>query len=93
MKTRPIPVIIMLTAGFVACIVGIIQRMDMEIFVKTVLVAMVIFLLLGQVVRIILERNIQKMADIVEEPEDSEENSDEEPEAGKAKESDGDERE
>ncbi len=93
MKARPIPVIIMLTAGFVACVVGIIQQMDMEIFVKTVLVTMVIFLLLGQVVRIILERNIQKMADIVEEPEDSEENMDEEPEDGKTKESDGDERE
>ena len=94
MKTKPIPVIIMLTAGFVACVLGIIQHMDMETFVRVVLITMVVFLLLGQIARIVLERNIQKMADKTEEPEETEEISDEEEmEETKQEESDGDEKE
>ncbi len=68
MKTRPIPAIIMLIAGFIACLLGIFQHLDMEMFVKTVLFSMIVFLVIGQGVRIILERNMGKMAD-KKEPE------------------------
>ncbi|MGN0350448.1 MAG: hypothetical protein ACI4ES_02270 [Roseburia sp.] len=90
MKTKPIPAIIMLIAGFVACVIGICQHMDMELFLKTVLITMLVFLVLGQVVRIILDRNIEKMADPKEETEE-ENTSDDETEELKKEESDGEE--
>lgn len=91
MKTKPIPAIIMLIAGFIACVFGICQNLEMEMFIKTVLVSMVVFLVIGQIVRIILDRNIEKMADKTEETEQEEEAiSDEEMEKIE-EESDGDE--
>lgn len=94
MKTKPIPAIIMLIAGFVACVIGICQHMDMELFLKTVLITMIVFLVLGQIVRIILDRNIEKMADPkeeeTEETEETEENTSDD-ETEEKEESDGEE--
>lgn len=91
MKTKPIPAIIMLIAGFVACVIGICQHMDMELFLKTVLITMIVFLVLGQIVRIILDRNIEKMADPKEEEtEETEENTSDD-ETEEKEESDGEE--
>ena len=91
MKTKPIPAIIMLIAGFVACVIGICQHMDMELFLKTVLITMIVFFVLGQIVRIILDRNIEKMADPKEEEtEETEENTSDD-ETEEKEESDGEE--
>ena len=35
MNTKPIPAIIMLTAGFVTCVVGIVQHFSFGTYVKT----------------------------------------------------------
>lgn len=62
MKTKPIPAIFMLLAGFIACVFGIYQNYEMERFLKTVLTSMVVFLIIGQIGRIILDINMKKMA-------------------------------
>lgn len=91
MKTRPIPAIIMLIAGFIACVFGIIQHLEMEMFLKTVLISMIVFLIIGQGVRIVLDRNIGKMADKKEEAGETETASDAEMDV--EKESDGEKEE
>lgn len=47
MKTKPIPAIVMLTAGFITCIVAIFQKMELLAFTKTLLLVLIIFYLLG----------------------------------------------
>ena len=43
MKTKPIPAIVMLTAGFITCIVAIFQKMELLAFTKTLLLVLIIF--------------------------------------------------
>ena len=47
MKTKPIPAIVMLTAGFITCIVAIFQKMELLAFTKTLLLVLIIFYVLG----------------------------------------------
>lgn len=63
MKTRPIPAIIMLTAGFITCIFGIINHLEIMEFVRSVLISMVVFFLIGAIVRFVVDRCMEKMAD------------------------------
>ena len=37
MKTKPIPAIVMLTAGFITCIVAIFQKMELLAFYKDII--------------------------------------------------------
>ena len=37
MKTKGIPAVVMLLAGFVTCIIGIVQHMETDVFIKTLL--------------------------------------------------------
>ena len=46
MKTKPIPAIVMLTAGFITCIVAIFQKMELLAFTKTLLLVLIIFYVL-----------------------------------------------
>lgn len=41
MKTKPIPAIVMLTAGFITCIVAIFQKMELLAFTKTLLLVLI----------------------------------------------------
>ena len=63
MKTKPIPAIIMLIAGFVTCIMSIYNHLDLGTFTKTLLLVLIIFYILGCVVQIILDRNFKDMED------------------------------
>ena len=47
MKTKGIPAVVMLLAGFVTCIIGIVQHMETDVFIKTLLAVLIIFYLLG----------------------------------------------
>ena len=63
MKTKPIPAIVMLTAGFITCIVAIFQKMELLAFTKTLLLVLIIFYLLGGIAAYILEKNFKAAKD------------------------------
>lgn len=74
MKTKQIPALIMLIAGFIASILGIINHMDMATYTKMIFLVLCIFYVLGCIVKIILDKNFQEMEE--EEPEKNEEEAD-----------------
>ena len=63
MNTKPIPAIIMLTAGFVTCIVGIVQHFSFGTYVKTLLLVLIGFYLLGCIVKLVLDKGFGVMDD------------------------------
>lgn len=79
MKTKSIPAIITLLAGFIACIAGIIAHMEVADFMKMLLVVLVLFYILGCIVKIILDKNFMEMQD--EETTDGEKTGAEEEES------------
>ena len=67
MKTRSIPAIIMLSAGAVTCIVGILQHFSFGMFVKTLLLVLVGFYLFGCIVKLVLDKGFRLMQDPLSE--------------------------
>lgn len=63
MKTKSIPAIIMLLAGLVACIAGMAAHMEVSDFMKMLLIVLILFYVLGSVVKVILDRNFAEMQD------------------------------
>ncbi|MDD6056684.1 MAG: hypothetical protein PUB98_00250 [Clostridiales bacterium] len=57
MKTRTIPALIMLLAGAVACVAGIMAKLEIVSFTKMLLIVLVVFYILGCIVKIVLDRN------------------------------------
>ena len=76
MKTKGIPAVVMLLAGFVTCIIGIVQHMETDVFIKTLLAVLIFFylFLLGFIVKLVLDKNFKEM----DEPEENQEESGEE---------------
>lgn len=74
MKTKLVPALLTLTAGFVACIAGILARMETINFLKMVLIVLILFYILGCVVKLILDRNFMEMQveETTEEKEEGE---------------------
>ena len=68
MKFKPVPIMITLAAAFISCLVSILQRVDFSVFVFRLLITVVIFLVLGTIIKIVLENAFKIME------EDSEEN-------------------
>ena len=73
MKTKPIPAIVMLSAGFVTCIIAIYTHMELMAFTKSLLLVLIVFYILGGIVKIILDKNFAQMKD---EPEETEKTAD-----------------
>lgn len=57
MKTKQVPAIIMLTAGFIVCIISIAQRMEFGEFVTTLFLVLICFYILGCIAKVILDKN------------------------------------
>lgn len=74
MNTRPIPSIVMLLAGFVTCVYGFINHMENMRFIWTLLAVMIVFYIIGSIVKIVLDRNFKAMGK--EESSTEEEKSD-----------------
>lgn len=76
MKTNGVPAIVMLLAGFTDCIIAIRTHMTLGIFTRQLFLVLLIFYVIGCIVKLILDRNIDKMEDVktVEEelPEEKE---------------------
>ena len=76
MKTKTIPAIIMLLAGFIACLAGINAHMEVAEFMKMLFIVLIIFYILGCIVKAIIDKNFAEMQE--EETTDGEENEGEE---------------
>ena len=57
MKTKPIPAIVMLVAGLVACIAGMAGHMETGRFVKMLLVVLIVFYIIGGIVKLLIDKN------------------------------------
>ena len=74
MKTKSIPAFIMLLAGAIACILGIVNGYETMQFITMVLVVLVIFYFMGCIIKIVIDKNFQGMDEQVQdEQEESEE--------------------
>lgn len=73
MKTKQVPAIVMLTAGFVTCVISIMQHMEFGRFLKILLLVLICFYILGCVAKVILDKNFAPMQEEEEEQEQTEE--------------------
>lgn len=73
MKTKQVPAIVMLTAGFVTCVISIMQHMEFGRFLKILLLVLICFYILGYVAKVILDKNFAPMQEEEEEQEQTEE--------------------
>lgn len=69
MKTKPIPAIVMLIAGFVTCVIAIYTHMELNSFTKTLLSVLIIFYIFGTAIKVILDRNFKEMEEEASEEE------------------------
>jgi hypothetical protein len=63
MKTNYIPAYVMLAAGVVDSIILIIQHVELIVFLKQLLLVLVLFLVIGHILKLILDIGISRMAD------------------------------
>lgn len=63
MRTNYVPAIIMLLAGLVDCIMSIYYKLDLFSFTKRLLLVLVIFYILGIVIKIVIDKNMNVMED------------------------------
>jgi phosphotransferase system glucose/maltose/N-acetylglucosamine-specific IIC component len=61
MKTKNIPAIIMLVAGFIDCILAIVYHLSLWEFTRQLLLVLIIFYLIGCVVQIVVDINFKPM--------------------------------
>lgn len=57
MKTKQIPAIIMLVAGFITCVISIFQRLEAGRFLKLLLIVLICFYILGGIVKLVIDKN------------------------------------
>ena len=76
MKTRYLPAIITLTAGFITCMFGIFGQWGLYELTKRLLIVLLCFYVLGGVVTYILQKNFVEMKET--EVEQEEENTEHE---------------
>lgn len=67
MNTKPVPAIIMLVAGFVTCIVGIVQHFSIGTYIKTLFLVLIGFYLLGCIVKLVIDKGFRVMDDPLSE--------------------------
>ena len=61
MKTNGVPAIIMLAAGFIDCVIAILTHMSLWNFTRQLLLVLVLFYVIGCVVKMIIDRNFKDM--------------------------------
>lgn len=72
MKTKAVPALIMLTAGFIDCIFSIYCHLSLWRFTWQLLLVLILFYVLGCVVQVILDKNFAGMDQEEAEPETEE---------------------
>ena len=61
MNTKPVPVIITLAAAFISCVISIMQRVEFSVFVGRLLIVVVIFLVMGTIIKMILDYSFRTL--------------------------------
>ncbi len=74
MKTNALPAVIMLTAGLIDCICSILCHMPTDRFIRQLLLVLIIFYVIGCVVKIILDSNFKDMETEEAEKQETKEN-------------------
>lgn len=77
MKTNYIPALVMLAAGVIDSIFAILHHVELLDYLKQLLLVLILFLMIGNILKMILDIGIRKMADKEEEPDEG--NSEEAP--------------
>jgi hypothetical protein len=67
MKTKQIPAIVMLTAGAVCSVVGIVTHLSFGTYVKTLFFVLVGFYILGCIAKLVLDKGFRIMQDPLSE--------------------------
>ena len=60
MKTKQVPIIITLIAGFLTCVIGFATQMETAQFVKTWVIVLVSFYILGCIAKLLLDKNFKE---------------------------------
>lgn len=76
MKTKDLPAIVMLLAGGVYCVIGIRYQIPLMQFTLQLLMILILFWILGGIVRMVLDKFMVEMADKKESEEDTEKSED-----------------
>lgn len=63
MKTKSIPVIIVLIAAVISCFASVIQGVSFDVFTKRLFWTVIIFTVIGVVVSILMNRGFQTMVE------------------------------
>lgn len=81
-NTKPVPVIITLGAALVSCIMSIFEQADLSLFVERLLIVVIIFMVMGTIIKMILDYSFKTMDDptLIEQLE-NQELKEEEPES------------
>lgn len=77
MKTKEIPAIIMLIAGGVYCLLGIFCQIPLMDFFVQLLIVLLVFWIMGGIVRMVLDHFIGEIEDKAKEEEEEAEEKDE----------------
>ena len=72
MKTKDVPAIVMLLAGGVYCLIGIRYQIPLMDFCVQLLVVLLLFWMIGGIVRMILDRFMGEIEDKAKEEENEE---------------------
>lgn len=63
-NTKPVPIIITLAAAFISCVISISQKVEFSEFVKRLAIVVVIFLVMGTIIKMILDYAFKTMEPI-----------------------------
>lgn len=63
MKTKQIPAIVMLIAGFAVCIISFLNNFSFSLFIRTLFWVLIGFYVLGYIIKIVLDINMKKLDD------------------------------
>jgi hypothetical protein len=70
MKTNYIPEYVMLAAGVIDSIILILQHVELLDFLKQLLLVLVVFFVIGNILKLVLDIGMQKMADPQDMPDE-----------------------
>lgn len=60
MKTKQIPIMITLAAGLLTCILGFVMQMETNQFVKTLVIVLISFYILGCIAKLVLDKSFKE---------------------------------
>lgn len=70
MKTKSVPCIVMLVAGLASCLISISQQVDTMEFTERLLSTLVIFYILGFIIKLILDKAMKNLSSAKEDEKD-----------------------